>query len=381
MKRILTALFAIVIASMMTAQAQSTMRVTKTDGTIVDIKIAEIQDLTFPDDNAENVSFMYYKHFWLHPTQWVQLVTTVMKDGEEIFPYVEWSSTDETVATVDKYGKVTGVGDGKCQILATTEGGQGQFEVNVVTEPQIDLNVTSIQNRDCHYTITPKNPATKYYYNLRIQSGSYSVDDFDQYGSEEQNMLHFARDWWSFVADMYGTTWQEYMNSTLTEGVVSEGAEATQSDGLVPGEQYCLYAFGLDEEGELTTPIEVTKFTTTKPSMVDMTFECEFNEIKADDATFTITPSDQTLPYFVNVQRANYVDWFIENDAMGDMVTSLTGSITPGQYPEAYNTGTATRKMTDFLGTVRSNNDYYVIVFGWDEGQTTEVQVFKFHTK
>lgn len=381
MKKLFTLFFALVVSSMMTVQAQSTMRVTKTDGTVVNIKVADIDEITFPGDDEAEVSFMYYNRFWLHPEQWVQLVTTIMRDGEEVYAFVEWKSTDESVATVDNTGKVTGVGDGKCQILAVTEYGQGQFEIDVVTEPQIDLNVTNIQNRDCRYTITPKDPATKYYYNLRIQSGSYSVDDFDQYGSEEQNMLHFARDWWSFVASMYGIEWKDYMNDTLNEGVVSEGAEATQSDGLIPGQQYCLYAFGLDEEGELTTPIEVTKFTTTKPEMTDMTFECEFNEIKSDDATFTITPSDQTQPYFVNVQRASYVEWFIENEKLDEMVTSLTGSITPGQYPEAYNTGTATRKMTDFLGTVRSNNDYYVIVFGWDDGQTTDVQVFKFHTK
>lgn len=381
MKKIFTLIAAMIVLGTMAAQAQSTMVVKKTDGTTVEIKVAEIQDITFPDDNREEVTFMYYKRFWLHPEQWMQLVTQIYRNGEEVSTYVEWSSTDESVATVDKYGKVTGVGDGKCQILATTQEGQGSFEVNVVTEPQIDLNVYDISNRDCQYTITPKDPATKYYYNLRIQSGSYSVDDFDPYGSEEQNMLHFARDWWSFVAGMYGTTWQEYMNQTLSEGVVSEGAEATQSDGLIPGQQYCLYAFGLDEEGELTTPIEVKKFTTTKPESVEMTFGCEFNEIKSDDATFTITPSDQSQPYFVNVQRASYVDWFVENDKMDDMVTSLTGTVTPDMYPEAYCTGTATRKMTDYLGTVRSNNDYYVIVFGWNDGQTTPVQVFSFHTK
>lgn len=381
MKKIFTILLALVIGGMMTVDAQSTLRVTKTDGTIVNIKVADIQDITFPDDNQEQVSFMFYNHFWLHPEQWVQLVTTIMKDGEEISTYVEWSSTDESVATVDKYGKVTGVGDGKCQILATTEGGQGQFEINVVTEPQIDLNVTEVSNRDCRYTITPKDPATKYYYNLRIQSGSYSVDNFDQYGSEEQNMLHFARDWWSFVAEMYGISWLEYMNETLNEGTVTEGAEATQGDGLTPGQQYCLYAFGLDADGELTTPIEVTKFTTTKPEMTDMSFECEFNNISSSDATFTITPSYQDQPYFVNVQRGSYVDWFIENDKMEDMVTSLTGTMKPDAYPEAYCTGTATRSMTDFLGNVRSDNDYYVIVFGWNDGQTSPVQVFKFHTK
>lgn len=381
MKKIFTLIFAMVIGSMMTVQAQTKMCVTKTDGTKVVINVSEIQDITFPNDNEMEVGFMYYKRFWLHPEQWVQLMTTIYQNGEEIFTHVEWQSTDEKVATVDKYGKVTGVGDGQCKILAITEGGQGEFDINVVTEPQLAMNIYDIQNRSCRYTITPKNSATKYYYNLRKQSGDYSVDSFDPYGSEEQNMLHYTRDWFSFVAGLYGVTWIEYMNMSLTEGNIDEGSDATNSSGLNPGEEYCLYAFGLDEEGELTTPIEVKKFTTTLPSQNDMTFECAVTDIQSDDATFTITPSDQTKPYFVNVQRASYVDYFIENDKMDAMATDLAGSFSPSLYPEAYCTGTATRKMTDFLGTVRSNNDYYVIVFGWEEGLTTPVQVFKFHTK
>lgn len=367
------------VALCMSAMAQSTMLVTKTDGTQIKIKVAEIQDVTFPEDNSVDMSINFYSKYWLHPGQWMQLEVTSIKDGEDVVLPMTWKSTDEAVAKVNNTGLVTGVGDGSCEIIVSADGGQASITVNVVTEPQLDLQVTNIGNRSCDYSITPKDNSIHYYSNMRVQSGEYSVDNFDQHGSEEQNMLHYTYDWFSFVAEMYGITWQEYMNSP---GILSTGVETGNNtafyDNLTPGTQYCFYAFGLDEEGNLATPVEVKKFTTTQPEWnEDLTFECQINSISSSDANFTITPSDQTKPYFVSVQRESYVQWFIDNDKMSDMAANLTDSFKPSVYPEAYCQGTVTRNALDFLGSVKNYNDYYVIVFGFEDGQTSPVQLFK----
>ncbi|MDO4195683.1 MAG: hypothetical protein Q4D33_05965, partial [Prevotellaceae bacterium] len=62
---------------------------------------------------------------------------------------------------------------------------------------------------------------------------------------------------------------------------------------------------------------------------------------------------------------------------MNEMATQLADSFSPTMYPEAYCQGTVTRSALDFLNSVRKNNDYYVIVFGYDNGQTSDVQIFK----
>ena len=131
----------------------------------------------------------------------------------------------------------------------------------------------------------------------------------------------------------------------------------------------------------MTTPVQVEKFTTTEPQTSDMTFECTIDKVLSNYAEFTITPSNNNEPYFVNVQRGSYVEWFIENDKLNDMVTSLADSFSPSVYPEAYCQGKVTRSTDDFLSSVRTNTDYYVIVFGWNDGQTTPVSLYKFHTK
>lgn len=380
MKKVYFILVLMMLLGITAVKAQNTMVVTKNDGTKVEIKIADIQDVTFVDDAGIKVLFEYYTRYWLHTEQWMKLKAVVYQEDEKVSASVKWSSTDESIATVNN-GVVTAVSDGECEILAEALGVTGRFQVYVTSENQFDMNVYNIGNRSCSFSISPKDPKVRYYYNLKIQSGPYSIDNMDQHGSEEQNILHYTRDWWNFVGGMYDMCWQDYMNEyELVSGYIVSGSEETHSSGLTPGKQFCLYAFGMDEDGEMTTPVEVTKFYTSEPQPSDMTFECSFDNISSSDATFTITPSNQDDPYFVNVQRGSYVEWFINNDCMNDMVESLTGSFNPDLYPECFCQGTSTRQMTDFLGSVRSDEDYYVIVFGWDEGQTTPVQVFKFHT-
>lgn len=377
MKRLLPLLIATAaLASQTDSFAQSTMLVTKTDGTEISIRVTEIHDITFPDDGSLNVSFNYGT-YWLHPEQWVQLEATCSTtDGEEAVTNIQWSSTDEAVVSIDKYGRATGIGEGKCQIIATADDSHGSITINVVNEPMLDISIGSLGNRDCSYTITPADESLRYYHDYRIQSGDYSVDGLDQYGSEEQNILHFVKDWWSFCGEMYGMTELDFMNEY---GLSSGTAHETLSE-LKSGSQYCIFALAMSEDGNLASPVEVKKFTTTVPEESDITFQIIMDEVTSKSATFTIIPSNDD-PYFVNVQRASYVDWFVENDQMDDMVQSLTSSISPKVYPEAYCSGTVTRSTSDFLSSVRSNTDYYVIVFGFDDGATSPVTLHKFHTQ
>ena len=379
MKQIVLSLAALLLCSLMHVQAQSTMRISKTDGTSIEVLVDEIEEVSFPADDALQIA-LPYRSFWLHPGQWLQLEAECSRQGTPQQADIKWQSSDPGVATVDARGRVTGVGDGSCQILALADGSVAKMSLNVVTRQQFDVNVFDIQNRSCSYTITPTDPTVTYYYNLRIQSGDFSVDSMDQYGSEEQNIYHFSIDWWDYVASMYGITWQEYMVETLTQGRISDDSSSTH-DALVPGAQYCLYVFGMTPDGTLSTPIEGTKFQTTSPTAVDLTFEVTMDVIEQKYAKFSITPSNNEDPYFVNVQRASYVDWFVENDKMDTMVSDLTGTITPAMYPEAYCKGPVTRESSDFLNSLRADTDYYVILFGWDDGQTSPVTLVPFHTR
>lgn len=358
------------------AQAQNAMIITKNDGSQIAIRVSEIHDVTFGDDALLQVN-MPYEVFWLKPDQWVQLDAYCTDDaGEDVYAPITWKSTDEAVATVDRYGAVTAVGDGSCQILAVTDKGQGSLTINVTTETMLDIRLDQIGNRSCKYTITPANNELRYYSLLRVQSGEYSVDGMVQHGSEEQNIYHFALDWWDFCAELYNMTWQEVMNQIgLDKGITTEVGE-----DLKPGTEYNISAFAMNADGTMASPVEVKKFYTTTPTRTDMTFEVTMGNITSNDATFTIMPSSDD-PYFVNVQRASYVDWFVERGLEEtEMVQSLVENVKPSVYPEAYCRGQVTRSATDYLTSLRKDEDYYVIVFGFDDGLTSAVSLTKFHT-
>lgn len=358
------------------AQAQSSMVVTKTDGTQITIRVDEIKDVTFPSDDRTLME-LSYDSFWLKPEQWVQLSAVCTNaDGEVTHPDILWMSTDEAVATVDEDGLVSAEGDGVCQIVASVEGVQSSVTIQVTSQTMLDIEVTEVGNLSCSYSITPSDPSLRYYSLLRIQSGEYSVDGMTQYGSEEQNCFHFAIDWWQFCADLYGMTWIDFMNEVgLTSGKTTEHEE-----GLKPGSEYCIVAFAMNEDGTLASPVEIKKFETSVPQQSDITFEVTVDDINSVEAIFTVVPSNNDK-YFVNVQRASYVDWFIENDCVEEeMVPSITGAMTPDLYPEAYCQGTVTRSSDDFLPSLRKDTDYYVIVFGYDEGLTSGVSLTKFHS-
>lgn len=376
MKHLFTLITFLLSLASIRSFAQSTMMVTKTDGTQIQIRVTEIDNISFPSDDRLVMGFEYTS-FWLHPEQWMQLEATCLTgDGQEVSPELTWQSTDPAVATVDNQGKVTGVADGTCQILAIAPGGQAKMDLNVVTQKMLEIEINEVGNQSCHYSVTPADPSLRYYHDYRIQSGEYSVDGMTQYGSEEQNIFHFIKDWWSFCADLYGMAWEDYMNES---GLV-EGNDGAYVEGLRSGSQYCVYAMAMNEDGTLALPVEVKKFTTTEPQKSDITFEVTMNSVSSSGATFTIVPSNDD-PYFVNVQRASYVDWFIERDRLDDMAADLASSFSPSVYPEAYCQGKVTRSMDDFLSTIRSDNDYYVIVFGYNDGQTSPVSLTKFHTK
>lgn len=358
------------------AKAQSSMVITKTDGTQVSIRLADIQDVTFPSDDRTIVE-LSYKSFWLKPEQWIRVEAECTNaEGEYVAARITWQSTDESVAKVDKSGIVTAIGDGSCQILAITDDGQGAMTVNVTSQTLLDIEVGAIENLTCNYKVTPADASLRYYTLLRIQSGDYSVDGMVQYGSEEQNVFHFAMDWWQFCADMYGSTWVDFMNERgLSSGTITE-SEA----GLKSGAEYCIFAFAMNEDGTIASPVEVKKFSTPVPEQSDITFSVSVDEINSQEVIFTVEPSNNDK-YFVNVQRASYVDWFIDNDCLDtEMVQSLTGNISPQQYPEAYCQGKVTRSTDDFLASIRKDTDYYIIVFGFDNGPTSKVSLTKFHT-
>lgn len=159
MKKYFSLLLAMLLGSMATAVAQSTMCVNKTDGTKVIISIAEIEDIVFPDDNALQVD-MPYQRYCLYLDQWVQLTATCSRDGEEVLAIPAWESNDPAVATVDGDGKVTAVGPGECDIICRCEGGEARLTLTVFEDKQFDMEIYNLKTARAVIASRPSTPVS-----------------------------------------------------------------------------------------------------------------------------------------------------------------------------------------------------------------------------
>lgn len=380
MKKIFTLFLLVLLCSLNAAAQEQVMRVNKTDGTALTIAISAIESVDFPE--FYNLSINNRK-WCLHPGQQVHLELNITEEGSTCAIDADgWETSDASVATVDATGAVTAVGEGIATITGRYESGTATMQVKVTTESAFDLTISDIKNTSCSYSITPKNPDERYYCNIRLRHGEdYSIDSMEDHGSMEENIYFFTLDWYKFVADAYGdaNNWNSIMQEQLEKGTKSGTSQDFFSSGLVPGETYALYVLGFDKDGYLSTPVELTEFTTTAPQQSDITFKVSIDRCLSTDAQFTVTPSNND-PYLVCVQRANYVDWFIEHDKVEDMVQPMIESFAHDSRYPALQRGTQTLLCSDFVN-VRSNEDYYVIVFGYDDGQTSPVTLKHFVTK
>lgn len=379
MKKLIT-LFIVMLCSFTAFAQEQVMRVTKTNGSVLTIGIEEIDHVDFPE--IYNLSLNQPK-WCLHPGQQVHLELIITEDGSPCAIDADrWETSDAKVATVDASGAVTAVGEGLATITAHYESGTAEMQVKVTTENAFDVTIADITNTSVNYSIVPKNSDERYYCNMRLRHGeNYSIDAMEDHGSTEENIYFFTLDWYAFVADAYGTPdkWNAIMQEQLEHGTKSGTSQDFFSSGLVPGETYALYVLGFDKDGYLSTPVELTEFTTTAPQQSDITFKVSIDKCLSTDAQFTVTPSNND-PYLVCVQRANYVDWFIEHDKVEEMAQPMIESFAKDSRYPALQSGTATLKCSDFVN-VRSNEDYYVIVFGYNDGQTSPITLKHFVTK
>lgn len=379
MKKFFTLFLLVVLCSLNAAAQEQVMRVTKTNGTTLTIGIDEIDHVDFPE--IYNLSLTMPK--WsLHPGQQLHLELLITEDGGTCAIDADrWETTDAKVATVDATGAVTAVGAGDATIIAHYESGTAEMQVKVTTEQAFDIQISDITNTACRFSINPADPTMRYYYNMRNVHGNYSIDVMEQHGSVEENLYYFTRDWYQFMADSYadGRSWNEAMQPHLNQGPVS-GNYSEFYSMLDPGTEYALYCIGFDAQGYITAPIEMAKFETTAPQPSDNTFEIIIDKCLSTDAMFTINPSNNDQ-YLVCVQSGpRYVEWFIEHDKIEDMVQPMISQYAnDSRYPSLHR-GPATVKISDFV-TPRSQEDYYVIVFGYDDGQTTPVTLKRLRTE
>lgn len=229
--------------------------------------------------------------------------------------------------------------------------------------PKLSLN--SLGSMSLLYTVTPPTDDVKYYTDYLPK---------EKYDSEVANygdISGFDKDYYQWLADMYYITWFELMSDFLKSGTTQRSSD----DGEVMrwNTPYVVYAYCLDDKGNLVTDIAELNITTPSPEPSDNVINAEITNIGSNDISVSVTTTNNDQ-WFMTAQRKSLVDQFSNDD---DLLFSLMQSFYNS--PTMFYDGNLTSD-DQFTGSLRPDTDYVLLIVGFDEGPTTELQKIEFHT-
>ena len=169
-------------------------------------------------------------------------------------------------------------------------------------------------------------------------------------------------------------TWQKYMQLYQQNG--TQTINVSEYYNLRWGTEYVVYAFGMNDEGYQTTNVVTADFATTTPEASANALSIALGEVTETSVAFTVTATNDD-PYFVSIQDKRYVERFGEGkeEAWEDMIWDLTYSKTDDQIASYIFNGTQELTNDSINKKVDTLHEYQILVWGFNDGPTTEVYV------
>ena len=170
-------------------------------------------------------------------------------------------------------------------------------------------------------------------------------------------------------------TWQKYM--AIYQHSYPRTINASEYYNMYWSTEYVMYAFGMNDEGFQTTEVAVVEFATATPEASSNTFSVEIGELTASTVAFTVTAANND-PYFLTIQDKRYVERFFGENAKEtweDMIWDLTFVKTDEQIQDYIFAGSQSLTNADINKNVDTLHEYQVVIWGFNEGPTTEVYV------
>ena len=169
--------------------------------------------------------------------------------------------------------------------------------------------------------------------------------------------------------------WQQYM--AIYQHSYNQTINASEYYNMYWSTEYVMYAFGMNDEGFQTTKVATVEFATATPEASSNTFSVEIGELTASTVAFTVTAANDD-PYFLTIQDKRYVERFFGENAKEtweDMIWDLTFVKTDEQIQDYIFAGSQSLTNADINKNVDTLHEYQVVIWGFNEGPTTEVYV------
>lgn len=243
----------------------------------------------------------------------------------------------------------------------TPDNPQGGEEPTAIT---FDIQLAELTSTSVMMTVTPSDESAFYY--------------FDAVEKENLEMG-------------YGNSFEEYLDAMIvflnTQGMSNEeavleiasvGVDSYHFNSLSPNTEYVAFAFAMSADGKLISEAATKEFTTQEVSQETISWDVTFDEILYDGASFTITPSDDTTPYYFTVRPSYAYSECMSNEEILDAIMLEDGMMldyyaVTGEYESLYD-------MQEFI--LCSDTGYDLIIFAYSNGEAlSEVKLVPFRSK
>ena len=236
-----------------------------------------------------------------------------------------------------------------------------------------DINVSNITSGSADIVITPSDDTAPYYYAISDSVGKNNRDN-----NYNGSWYELEVGWWTYLSQFYSMTWQQVAAQFLTTGQHTADIQEDYGGRLMWDTPYYVYCFGMDTEGNLTSDITEKEFRTTKPvpsaNEITVTIKQELSDGVMIDVA---TTNDDT--YFIDCQKTSYVDYYLDqyNGSKDQMFYHFFSSISSMVNDQYFHSG----DQTDLKAVASTSDaDYYIIICGFNDGPTTDIQLIPFHT-
>lgn len=240
--------------------------------------------------------------------------------------------------------------------------------------PSLDVNISDITTTDATVTITPSADDVTYYWSFDTRAG------IEEKGGTEGIIERQIANWTRTAGYYDDTTWQDMMKYSLVSGTT----ETLMSDyeQLQWSTDYVVYAFGMDEEGNVTAPLKVVDFTTATPVASENTFGVKVKSMVIDSAptatrqtvnvTVNVTPSNDD-PYTVYMLESRYCNGYDLTPGSDDIDRFLSAQVLP--YSKKVYTGAQTLEFP----SKRVGTEFCIVTVGLDgKAPSTAPEITKF---
>lgn len=235
----------------------------------------------------------------------------------------------------------------------------------------ITLEVENVVWNNADVTVTPSE-------DVEYILGVMTKEDFAPYAEDIESLVAARVEEWKQTAqeyqDMgYDDPWQYYLKNEQRSGERTYSVKYDSLYNMSWDTEYVVYCFGMDDEGEQTAYVVVEEFRTEAPVPTSNTFTITIDAMTKSSVEFTIEPTTDD-PYYVTIESVDVLAPYgpDQEKSYEDMVRYLTPEYDMTIEQRTF-TGKQTLSNTDINKSVNGFKTYKVVVWGFENGPTTDV--------